>query len=66
MDHFTEINLAPPSPPLLNVVAHRKSSNTKAYAKNVSQILANNTNNGGKRISLRICVKYCSFRFNKH
>ena len=56
MFHYVEINLPPP--PLLNVAVYWKSSNPKACAKNLSQILANNTDNGGRRIGLRIYVRY--------
>ena len=56
MVYFAEIKL--PSP-LLNVAAHWKSSNTEACAKNLSQILASNTDNGEQEIGLRIFVRYC-------
>ena len=56
MVHFAEINLPPP--PLLNVAVYWKSSNPKACAKNLSQIPANNTDNGGRGIGLRIYVRY--------
>ena len=46
---------------LLNVAAYWKSSNSQACAKKLSQILANNIDNGGRGISLRIYVRYCSF-----
>ena len=59
MVYFAEIKL-PPSP-LLNVAAHWKSSNTEVCAKNLFQILADNTNNGGRWIRLRIYAKYCRF-----
>ena len=53
-------NKSGPSP-LLNVAAYWMSSNTEACAKKLSQILANNTDNGGKEITLRIYVRYCRF-----
>ena len=45
--------------PLLNVAAYWKSSNTETCAKNLSQILANNIDNGGREIGLRIYMTYC-------
>ena len=45
--------------PLLNVAAYWQSSNTEACAKKLSQILANNIDNGGKGTGLRIYVRYC-------
>ena len=52
---------APPRLPfiLLNVVVYWQSSNTEACAKKLSQILANNTDNGGRGIGLTIYVWYC-------
>ena len=47
--------------PALKVAAYWKSSNTEACAKTLSQKLANNIDNGGRRIGLRICVRYRSF-----
>ena len=44
--------------PLLNVSGCWKSSNTKACAKKLSQIIANNVNNRGRGIGLRIYVRY--------
>ena len=44
-------NKSDPSP-LLNVAAYWKSSNTKASVKSLSQILANNIDNGGRGIGL--------------
>ena len=44
--------------PQLNVTAYWKSSNTEPCAKKLSQILANNTDNGGRGIGLRIYVRY--------
>ena len=49
--------------PLLNVAAYWKSSNTEARAKTLCQILANNIDNGGKEIGLRIYLRY--YRFYK-
>ena len=54
-------NKSGPSP-LLNVAVYWKSSNTKACANRLSQILANNIDNGGRGIGLRIYVGYCSFQ----
>ena len=47
--------------PLFHVAAYWKSSNSEACAKKRSQILANNIDNGGRGIGLRICVRYCRF-----
>ena len=47
--------------PLINVAASWKSSNTKACAKKLSQMLANNNDNGGRGIGLRLHVRYCSY-----
>ena len=57
MVHFAEINQAPP--PLLNVAAYWQSSDTKTCVKKLSLILANNIDNGGREIVLRIYVRYC-------
>ena len=46
---------------LLNVASYRKSSNAKACAKKLSQILANNIDNGWREIGLRIYVRSSSF-----
>ena len=43
--HFAEINQAA-HPPLLNVAVYWQSSNTEACVKKLSQILANNIENG--------------------
>ena len=51
-------NKSSPSP-LLNVVACWKSSNTEACVKKLSQILANNIDNGRRWFGLRINVRYC-------
>ena len=56
MVYFGEISQAPF--PLLNVAAHWKSSNIEACAKKLSQILANNIDNGGRGVSLRIDVRF--------
>ena len=45
--------------PVLNVAAYCKSSITEACVKTLSQILANNIDNGGRGIRLRIYVRYC-------
>ena len=55
-------NKSGPSP-LLNVAVYWKSSNTKACANRLSQILTNNIDNRGRGIGLRIYVRYCSFQF---
>ena len=56
MVHCAEINQAHP---LLNVAVYWKSSKTDACAKKLSQILANNIDNGeGEGIGLRIYVMY--------
>ena len=57
MVHFAEIKQAPP--PLLSATAYWKSSNTKACAKKLSQIIANNIDNRGRRIGLRIYARCC-------
>ena len=49
------------SHPLLSVAAYWKSSNTKVCAKKVSQILANNIDNWGRGIGLKIYVRYCGY-----
>ena len=51
-------NKSGPSP-LLNLAAYEKSSNIKACAKELSQTLANNSDNGVRGIDLRIYVRYC-------
>ena len=43
---------------LVNIAAYWKSSNTEAYAKKLSQILANNIDNRRRRIGLRRYVRY--------
>ena len=45
--------------PLLNVAEYWKSSNTETCAKTLSQIFANNIDNRGRGIGLRIYVRYC-------
>ena len=44
---------------LLIVARYCKGSNTEACVKKKSQILANNTDHGGRVIGLRICVRDC-------
>ena len=44
-----------------NVAVYWQSNNTKACPKKLSQILANNIDNGGRGIGLRIYVRYCRF-----
>ena len=56
MVHFAEINQAPPPTHCCSILG----SNTETCVKKLSQILANNIDNGGKRIGLRIYVRYCS------
>ena len=46
MAHFTEINQAPP--PYSMFAANWKSSSNEACAKKLSQILANNIDDGGR------------------
>ena len=65
MVHFVHINQSPhsrhsppPLPPLLNVGEYWKSSKTEACAKNLSQTLPNNIDNGTSVIALRIYVRY--------
>ena len=48
--------------PLLSVAPYWKSSNIKAYAKNLSRILANNIDNRGSGISFIIYLRHCSFK----
>ena len=57
MIHFAETNQAPS--PLLNVAAYWKSNNFEPCAKKLSQILANNIDNGEMGIGLKIYVRYC-------
>ena len=57
MVHFPEINQGPP--PLLNVAEYWQSSDTETCVKKLSQIRANNIDNGGKGIGLRTYVR-CS------
>ena len=64
MDHFTEINQAPS--PYSMFAAYRQSSNNEFCAKKLSQIFANNIDNGGRGIGLRICVRYCLKKFMKN
>ena len=47
---------------LINVAAYWQSSNTEVCDKKLSQILANNIDNGGRRIGLRIYVRHCRFK----
>ena len=50
MVHFAEINLVP---------FPWQSSDTEDCAKKLSQILPNNIDNVGKKIYLRIYMRYC-------
>ena len=52
-------NKSGPSP-LLNAAVYWQGIDTKTCAKKLSQILANNTDGGGREIGLRIYVSYCS------
>ena len=45
--------------PLLNVAAYWQSTNTKICTEKLSQILANNIDNGGRVFGIRIYVRYC-------
>ena len=56
MVHFAEINQAPPP---YSMFHNWKSSNNEACTKNLSQILANDIDNRGRAIGLRIYVRYC-------
>ena len=47
--------------PLLNVAAYWKSSSMESSIKNLFQIRANNTDNGGKGTGFRIYVRYWSW-----
>ena len=47
--------------PILKVAVYWKSSNTKACARKLSQIIANNIGNRGRGISLKIYVRYCNY-----
>ena len=47
--------------PLLSVAACSKSRTTEAFARTLSQILANIIDNGGEEFGLRIYVRYCRF-----
>ena len=51
-------NKSGPSP-LLNVAVYWQSSDTETCVKKLSEILANNIDNGGREIGLRIYVRYC-------
>ena len=44
---------------LLNVAVYCKSSNAISCAKRLPQILANNSDNEGKDVGLRIYMRYC-------
>ena len=59
MAHFSEIKQAPS--PLLNAAVYWQSSITEACVKKLSQILANNIDNGGRGIGLKIYVRYCGY-----
>ena len=52
--------------PLLNVAAYWQSGDTEACAKKLSQILVNNTDNGGRGIGHRIYMRYCGFKKKSH
>ena len=53
--------------PLFNVAVYWQSSNTEVSTKKLSQILANNIDNVGRGIGLRIYVRCCSyFHMLKH
>ena len=61
MVHFAEINQAPSSYSMLQYI-----SDTETCVKKLSQILANNIDNGGRGIGLRIYVRYCRLSLNWH
>ena len=56
-------NKSGPSP-LLNVAVYWQSSDTETCVKKMSQILANNIDNGKRGIGLGIYVRYCSYLAN--
>ena len=64
MVHFAEIPKSGPSP-LLNVAVYWRSNDTETCVKKMSQILANNIDNGGRGIGLRIDVKYWSLKLTR-
>ena len=53
MVHFAEINQASPPYSMLQYIG-------RVYTRKLSQILANNIDNRGRGIGLRIYVRYCS------
>ena len=62
MVYFAEINQVP-SP--YSVLQDIRRVVPRACAKKLSQILANNIDNGGREIGLRIYVRYCRLTFKK-
>ena len=69
MAHFPEINQVPSPYSMLQDVGRVATLGTsKACAKKLSQIIANNVNNRGREIGLRIYVRYYRlvlFRFHR-
>ena len=56
MVHLAEINQ---TPSLYSVLQYWQSSDSDAWGKKLSQILANNIDHGGRGIGLWIYVRYC-------
>ena len=63
MVHLAEINQ---TPSLYSMLQYWQSSDTDAWGKKLSQILANNLDHGGRGIGLRICVRYCRSKLCCH
>ena len=57
MAYFAEINQAPPAYPMLQYIG--RVAIVKLEPKKLSQILANNIDNVGRGIGLRIYLRYC-------
>ena len=57
MVHFTEINQDPSPYSMLQYIG--RVATPKLLPRKLSQILANNIDNGGRGIGLRIYVRYC-------
>ena len=57
MVHFTEINQTPPPYPMLQDVGREATQN--ACNNKLSQILANNIDNGERGFGFGIYVRYC-------
>ena len=63
MVHLPEINQ---TPSLYSMLQYWQSSDTDAWGKKLSQILANNLDHGGRGIGLRIYVRYCRSKLCCH